>query len=129
MVVSRKPSQRAGSVKPGPDPAAGAAPRPATALAIVQTASARPALAARAVLAALEFLRERGAAFYLEGIDFLQGFHAPVALALVQALSGRAKRSLTGCALVGDSREEAAARATLSAINRFYGSLPHLAGR
>lgn len=84
---------------------------------------ARPVLAARAVLRALEFLRERGAAFYLEGIDFLSGFHAPVALAMIEAVSPREKRALTGCALVGESREDAAARATLSAINRFYGSI------
>jgi hypothetical protein len=84
---------------------------------------ARPVLAARAVLAALEFLREQGTAFYLEGIEFLAGFHAPVALAIVHALSERDKRALTGCALVTDSREEAAARATLAAINRFYSSL------
>ncbi|MFN2432527.1 MAG: hypothetical protein ABR599_06885 [Gemmatimonadota bacterium] len=87
---------------------------------------ARPILAARAVLGALEFLRERGAAFYLVGLEFLNGFHAPVALAVVEALSqsgirGR-KLLLTGCALVGDSREEAAARATLAALNRFHGS-------
>ncbi len=84
---------------------------------------ARPVMAARAVLAALEFLRENGTAFYLEGIEFLEGFHAPVALAIVHALSPRSKRALTGCALVGDSREDAAARATLAAINRFHGSL------
>lgn len=84
---------------------------------------ARPALAARAILRALEFLRERGAAFYLEGVQFLTGFHAPVALALIQAVSPRDKRILTGVALVADSREEAAARATLAAVNRFYGSL------
>jgi hypothetical protein len=84
---------------------------------------ARPVMAARAVLAALEFLRENGTAFYLEGIEFLEGFHAPVALAMVHALSPRSKRALTGCALVGDSREDAAARATLAAINRFHGAL------
>jgi hypothetical protein len=89
---------------------------------------ARPALAGRAVLSALEFLRERGVAFYLEGIDFLEGFHAPVALAALQARLGGAGRALTGCALVADSRDEAAARATLAAINRFYGSIPPGAG-
>jgi hypothetical protein len=78
---------------------------------------------ARPVLAALEFLRENGTAFYLEGIEFLEGFHAPVALAMVHVLSPRSKRALTGCALVGDSREDAAARATLAAINRFHGAL------
>jgi hypothetical protein len=84
---------------------------------------ARPTLAARAVLAALEFLREQGAAFYLEGVEFMNGFHAPVALAMIAVLTTREKKALTGCALVTDSREEAAARATLGAINRFYGSL------
>jgi hypothetical protein len=90
---------------------------------------ARPALAARAVLAALEFMRERGTAFYLEGVDFLVGFHTPVALAIVHVLSPREKRVLTGCALVSDSREESAARATLSAINRFYEPLRRPSGR
>lgn len=84
---------------------------------------ARPVMAARAVLAALEFLRERGTAFYLEGIEFLEGFHAPVALAMVHALAPRGKRALAGCALVSDSREDAAARATLAAINRFHAAL------
>jgi hypothetical protein len=89
----------------------------------VDVPRARPVLAARATLAGLEFLRERGTAFYLEGIEFLEGFHAPVALALVHALAPRSKRALAGCALVSDSREEAAARATLAAINRFHGAL------
>lgn len=84
---------------------------------------ARPVLAARAVLSALEFLQARGAAFYLESLEFLGGFHSPVALVIVQAISGRDRRSLPGCSLVSDSREEAAARATLAAINRFHGSL------
>ncbi len=89
----------------------------------VDVPRARPVLAARATLAGLEFLREKGTAFYLEGIEFLEGFHAPVALALVHALAPRHKRALAGCALVSDSREEAAARATLAAINRFHGAL------
>ena len=84
---------------------------------------ARPALAGRAVLAALAFLREHGAAFYLESIGFLDGFHAPLAVAVIGVLSERTRRSLPGCALVEDSRTEAAARATLDAINRFYGAL------
>jgi hypothetical protein len=84
---------------------------------------ARPAIAARAVLAGLEFLREQGAAFYLVGIEFLTGFHSPVALVLIEGIGGRERRSLSGCALVTESRESAAARATLSAINRFYGIL------
>lgn len=88
---------------------------------------ARPVLAARAVLAALEFLRGRGAAFFLGGVEFLTGFHAPIALAVVEAVSTSGVRPrkalLSGCALVGDSREEAAARATLAAINRFHGAV------
>jgi hypothetical protein len=94
----------------------------------VDVPRARPMLAARGVLAALEFVREQGTAFYLEGVEFLTGFHSPVALVLVHARSLREKRALTGCALVSESREEAAARATLAAINRFYGSLRPLAG-
>jgi hypothetical protein len=90
-------------------------------------APARPLLAGRAVVAGLEYLREHGVAFSLLGVDFVRGFRTPVALALVEAVAtGRpvgARRSLTGCAFVRDSREDAAARATLSAVNRLLGIL------
>lgn len=85
--------------------------------------SARPVLAATAVLKALDFLRDRGAAFHLELVDFLDGFHAPVALVVVQVRSRREKRVLSGCALVTESPAEASARACLAAINRFSGAL------
>ena len=90
-------------------------------------APVRPLLAGRAVVAGLEYLREHGVAFSLLGVEFLRGFRIPVALALVEAVSAGgavgARRSFSGSAFVRDSREDAAARATLCAVNRLLGIL------
>ena len=76
--------------------------------------------AARAALLAVEETITNRTAFLLEGIEEFELADQPGLIALVQARQERASRTMLGCALVDTHPTEAAARAALDAVNRFW---------
>lgn len=83
------------------------------------TPKARSIAVGRATIEALSSSLERETALSLEGIEEFAICEAPALIAAIRSRRGRTLRSFVGTALIEGSREEAAARAVLDALNRF----------
>lgn len=84
------------------------------------TPRARLMASGRATIEALSRSLERETAFSLEGIEEFAICEHPALIAAIRTRRGRTLRSYVGTALVEGPREEAAARAVLDALNRFW---------
>lgn len=83
------------------------------------TPKGRTIAVGRATIEALASSLERETALSLEGIEEFAICEQPALIAAIRARRGRTLRSFLGTALIEGSREEAAARAVLDALNRF----------
>lgn len=91
------------------------------------TRHARSMAAARATLGSLQGTLERETAFSLEGVEEFEICEMPAILASVHAKRGRETKSLLGAALLDRGPEDAAARAVLDALNRYWSAQEHTA--
>jgi hypothetical protein len=82
--------------------------------------AARVVAAGRATVEAVDQVLGGDVALCLEGIEEIEINDATGLLAAVRTRKGNERRSLQGSAIVEDSAEEAASRAVLDALNRFW---------
>ena len=89
------------------------------------TPEGRLVAAGRAALESLQATLEKETAFTLEGAEELEIADSRAILSSVQVKRGRTHHTLLGMALVENGPEEAAARAALDALNRYWAAQDH----